>query len=135
MQDFNKAFAQQRNAISAPGLKHGSVMKSNNTRPPPCPCFHIVGDKQQWEPSQHLLVQSSPAAENMPGFNLPAADSFNLKVSLCFPFFLCDMNQKNNCFLIEQHTVVMVIYNVQTCFKNFSFWDKFLVRNEKFIPE
>lgn len=105
MQDFNKAFTQQRNAISAPGLKHGSVMKSNNTHPPPCPPFHILRDKHQWEPFQHHLVQSSPAAENKPGFNLPAADHFNLKVS-CVLFIFYAIWTRNTIVLSQKNTLL-----------------------------
>lgn len=73
------------------------------------PPFHILGDKHQSEPFQHHLVQSSPAAENKPGFNLPAADHFNLKVRDTIVFFT------------EKHTIVMVIYNVETYYKNLIF--------------
>lgn len=123
MQDFNKAFTQQRNAISAPGLKHGSVMKSNNTHPPPCLPFIFL--EINISGNLFSIILFNQALQQKTSQVLICLLLIILTSSfLVFVYSLCDMNQKHNCFFTEKHTNVMVIYNVQTYCKNF------LIRNE-----
>lgn len=138
MQDFNEAFTQQRNAISAPGLKHGSVMKSNNTHPPPCPPPPFIFLEINISGNLFSIILFNQALQQKTSQVLICLLLIILTsrfLVFCL-FFYAIWTRNTIVFSQKNHTIVTVICNVQTYYKNFNFWGEISsVRNEKFLPQ